>query len=73
MQLQAADESEQDDFFLASDDEGPAAAGDRMAGDAPDAAAFERATHAAGAVQPTALKGAKAQAPHVCARSTAQG
>jgi hypothetical protein len=59
MPTQPADSDEQDDF-LASDDEGTgtAAAADPSAGGASGAAAFERAADAAGTAQPAALKGA---------------
>lgn len=68
MQPQAADGSEQDDFFLASDDEGPGAAGVGSAAiDTSDAAAFERAADAAGSKQPAGLQGAASIVSHSCA------
>jgi hypothetical protein len=63
MQPQAADGSEQDDFFLASDEDDPgAAAVGSSAVDMSDAAAFERA--AAGSKQPTGLQGAAGIGSH---------
>ena len=68
MQMQAADGSEQDDFFLASDDEGPgAAAVGSPAVDMSDAAAFDRAADAAGYRQPAGLQGAPGTGSNSCA------